>query len=208
MPVWTLDPPSTRHPEGAARATDARLPVQLRALASASRLFSAAAEGKPLPDLVASALAAEPGEMCLVSLADRTGASLRPVAVAHRRPSVGRKLHSIVSAATPTPADAFSHAVLRSGSALRMAISNPSMLRLWLPEVYWPYTDCAAVSGVLAAPLIDREWVFGALLMWRERDQPRFDELDQAYVVSLAQRLALGLVTHPVVSSTPPAALP
>jgi GAF domain-containing protein len=207
MPVWTrdTDAPDTGLSARSAQSADLRPPVRVRAMAGASRLFSAAADADALPDLAARALAIEPGQMCVVSLADRSGANLRPVAVAHIRLNVERNLrHAVLDAHRPS-ADAFSHAVLRSGSALRMVIDSPSMLRLWLPDVYWPYVERAAVSGVLAAALRDRERVFGALLLWREGNQPPFDELDQAYVVSLAQRLGLGLATHALVASTPTA---
>jgi GAF domain-containing protein len=87
-----------------------------------------------------------------------------------------------------------------------MAIGSPHVLRLWLPSVYWPYAERAGVSGVLAAALRDRDRVFGALLLLRERDQPAFNEVDQAYVTSLAARLALGLTTHPLLASIAPSA--
>lgn len=209
MPVWIRDKgaPRTDLSERAAQDPDARPAVQAQAMATASRLFSAACSANALADLAASALAVEPGQMCLLSLAGHGGESLRPVALAHVRPNVSRTLNRLVVPSRQTPADAFSRAVLRSGSALRMAIGSPSMLRLWLPDVYWPYVERAAVSGVLAAALRDDNRVFGALLLWRERDQPAFDELDQAYVMSLAARLALGLATHPLVAPIAPGAL-
>ena len=139
--------------------------------------------------------------MCLVSMACRGGDGLRPVAVAHARPTESRKLQRFLAPDRQTPADAFSRAVFRSGGALHMAISSPRLLRLWLPEAYWPYAERTGVSGVLAAALRDRDRVFGTLLLWRERDQPAFNELDQAYVVSLAARLTLGLATHPMAAS-------
>jgi GAF domain-containing protein len=86
-----------------------------------------------------------------------------------------------------------------------MAISSPRVLRLWLPETYWPSAERAGVSSVLAAALRDRDRVFGTLLLWREHDQPAFNELDEAYVVSLAARLTLGLARHPMAASMAPA---
>jgi GAF domain-containing protein len=187
--------------DGAAQATDARSPVCVKAMSTASRLFSATCDPGALPDLAASLLAVEPGQMCVVSLAGPGDESLRPVAIAHVRPNVSRSLRGIVAPDRNTPADAFSRTVLRSGRALRMAIGSPHVLRLWLPSVYWPYAERAGVSGVLAAALRDRDRVFGALLLLRERDQPAFNEVDQTYVTSLAARLALALTTHPLLAS-------
>jgi GAF domain-containing protein len=144
--------------------------------------------------------------MCLVSLASSGGEGLRPVAVAHRRASASRYLRSVIGQQRDTPPDAFSKAVLRSGGALRMAISRPDQLRLWLPPVYWPYVERVAVNGVLAAALTGRNRAFGALLLWREGDQPPFDESDETYLVILAMRLALGLADHPLVRLPPAAA--
>jgi hypothetical protein len=175
-------------------------------MATASGLFAAAAETDSLPDLTATALAVAPGQMCLVSLAPSGGEGLRPVAVSHARASSSRYLRSVIVPQRKTPADAFSHTVLRSGGVLRMAINRPRQLRLWLPPVYWPYVERTAVSGVLAAALTERKRAFGALLLWREHDQPPFDESDEAYLVTLAMRLALGLAHHPIVSSSPRAA--
>lgn len=197
MSVWTRDMGAlhTRLSERAAQAADARAPVHVKAMATAARVFSATTDATALLNLAAGELAAEPGQMCLVSLANSAGDSLRPVAVAHERPAVSRSLSRIVAPRCQTPADAFSRAVLRTGGALRMAIGSPHMLRLWLPNVYWPYAERAGVSGVLAAALRDHDRVVGTLFLWRERDQPAFDEVDQAYVMSLAARLTLGLAT-------------
>jgi hypothetical protein len=162
-------------------------------MATASDIFTAAGDAEALSNLAASALAVEPGQLCLVSLASPGSDSLRPVAVAHERPTESRRLSGVVAPRRHTPADAFSRAVLRSGGALHMAISSPRLLRLWLPAAYWPFVERTGVSGVLAAALRDGDRVIGALLLWRERDQPAFNELDQAYVTSLGSRLALGL---------------
>jgi GAF domain-containing protein len=167
-------------------------------MATASRLYTAAAGSDALPGLTAKALANVPGQMCLVSLTSKGGEDLRPVAISHAHAGAARKLRNAIVTGRNAPADAFSHTVLRSGGALRMAISRPRQLRLWLPPVYWPYVEQAAVSGVLAAALTDRNRAFGALLLWREGDQPAFDESDEAYVVALATRLALGLADHPL----------
>jgi hypothetical protein len=208
MPGWIRDIGATPAglPERAALAAERPTPVNVKAMATASRIFAAAAGADALAALAASALAEEPGQMCLVSMACREGDGLRPVAVAHARPTESRKLQRFLAANRPTPpADAFSRAVLRSGGALHMAISSPRVLRLWLPEAYWPSAERAEVSSVLAAALRDRERVFGTLLLWRERDEPAFNELDQAYVVSLATRLALGLATLPMAAWMTPA---
>jgi hypothetical protein len=209
MPIRTRDwaTPHTRLSARPARVADGRPAVDVRAMATASRIFSAADEATALSTLAASALAVEPGQMCLVSMACRGADGVLPVAIAHARPTESRQLQRVLVPRRQTPADAFSRAVFRSGGALRMAISSPRLLRLWLPEAYWAYVERTGVSGVLAAALRDRNRVFGTLLLWRERDYPAFDELDQAYVVSLAARLTLGLATHPTAVSMAPSAV-
>jgi GAF domain-containing protein len=169
-------------------------------MTTASRIFAAAPDATALPQLAASALADAPGQMCLLSLTGGDGANLRPMALAHVRPNASRRLHGVLAPIHQTPADAFSREVLRSGRALRMPIGSPRLLRLWLPDAYWPYVEQVGVSGVLAAALRDRDRVVGTVLLWREHGQPAFDESDQAYVVSLGARLALGLAAHPRVA--------
>jgi GAF domain-containing protein len=179
-------------------------------MATASRIFSAAGqmrEATALSTLAASALALEPGQMCLVSMACRGGDGLLPLAITHAQPTASRQLQRLLAPRRQTPADAFSRAVFRSGGALRMAISSPRLLRLWLPDAYWPYVERTGVNSVLAAALRDHNRVFGTLLLWRERDHPAFDELDLAYVVSLAARLTLGLATDPMLASMAPASV-
>lgn len=176
-------------------------------MATASRIFAATDGIDGLANVAAGVLAVEPGQMCLVSLACRGGDSLRPVALAHARPTESRTLRRVLGARRHTPADAFSREVFRSGGALRMVIRSPRQVRLWLPDAYWTYVERAGVSSVLAAALRDRERIFGTLLLWRERDRPAFDEFDQDYVTSLAARLTVGLATHPMAVSRAPAAL-
>src|SRR6185312_14725422 len=120
--------------------------VHVKAMSTASGIFAAAGQGAhAVPALAANALAAVPGQMCLVSMACRGGDGLRPVAVAHAQPGESRKLRRLLAPnrATPRVSDAFSRAVFRSGGALRMAISSPRVLRLWLPEDYWPTAERA-----------------------------------------------------------------
>jgi hypothetical protein len=176
-------------------------------MATASRIFGAGEAIEDLSNVAAGVLATEPGQLCLVSLACRGGDGLRPVALAHARAAESRALRRVLAPRLQTPADAFSREVFRSGGALRMVISSPRQVQLWLPDAYWAYVERAGVSSVLAAALRDRERVFGTLLLWRERDQPAFDEFDQAYVTSLAARLTVGLATHPMAASRTPAPL-
>ena len=207
MQGWTRDTTAiTRLAKGAPSGPGAR-PAAVKAMATASHLFSAASDPIALSTLAARVLAGEPGQMCLVSMACRGGDGLRPVAVAHERPTESRRLQRILAPNRRTPPDAFSCEVYRSGGALRMVISSQLQLPLWLPDAYWACVERTGVSGVLAAALRDRDRVFGTLLLWRERDRPAFNELDQAYVVSLAARLTLGLATHPMAASGAPAAL-
>jgi hypothetical protein len=200
MPIRTIDKCANRagRHETAAQLDHRQLPAPALAMATASRLYTAAAGSDALLGLTAKALANVPGQMCLVSLAPGSGGGLRPVAVSHALAGATRHLRNVIVAGRNTPADAFSDTVSRSGGGLRMAISRPRQLRLWLPPVYWRYVERAAVSAVLAAALTDRDRAVGAVLLWREGDQPAFDESDEAYVVSLATRLALGLADHPL----------
>jgi GAF domain-containing protein len=202
MPIWTRDKRTfhRRFDDSAAQEAAAPAPARVKAMAAASHIFAAAPDANALPKLAATALADTPGQMCLVSLAGQGDESLRPVAIAHARPNAARNLHPVLAQDPHTPADAFSCEVFRSGRALRMQIGRPRILRLWLPDVYWPHVERVGVSGVLAAALRHRGRVVGALLLWRERDQPAFDASDQAYVVSLAERLAFGLATHQLVA--------
>jgi GAF domain-containing protein len=207
MPTRTSDKRAIHagSPADVAEVAARQLPLPALAMATASRLYAAAAGSAALPSLTAKALATQPGQMCMVSFVARGDEGLRPVAASHAQAGTARYLRSVIVPRRNTPADAFSHTVLRSGGALRMAITRPRQLRLWLPAVYWPYVERAGVTGVLAAALMERGQPFGALLLWRERDQPPFDESDQAYVVTLAARLALGLAEHPLVGSAPTA---
>src|SRR5207244_6996112 len=66
----------------------------VRAMRTAADLFDAADDLAGLVQRASTALASEPGEMCLVSLTDAE--VLRPVAVAHQRPSAARALRRIV----------------------------------------------------------------------------------------------------------------
>jgi GAF domain-containing protein len=77
-----------------------------------------------------------------------------------------------------------------------MAITNPKLLRLWLPHQYWAYAERQRVSSVLAVPLVHDRRVLGTFLLWRERGQPAFGAADEAYVSVLAGRLAVALA-HP-----------
>jgi hypothetical protein len=209
MPSWTRHRSATHTqlPATTALAANGHRTAVVKAMATASRIFSVAEDVEALSNVAAGMLAVEPGQLCLVSLACRGGDALRPVALAHERPTESRTLRRVLTPQLRTPADAFSREVFRSGGALRMVISRPRQLRLWLPDAYWAYVERTGVSGVLAAALRDRDRVFGTLLLWRERDQPAFNELDQAYVVSLAARLTLGLATHPMAASMALAAL-
>lgn len=194
MPNCTRDTSTPHSPsvEATTPAAGGRL-AQVKAMAAASRIFAAAADADGLTNVAAGALAAEPGQLCLVSLACHGGDGLRPVALSHVRPTESRRLRRVLAPDLQTPADAFSRAVFRSGGALRMAINSPRQLQLWLPDAYWAYVERAGVSGVLAAALRDERRILGALLLWRERGEPAFDEFDQAYVTSLAARLSVGL---------------
>jgi hypothetical protein len=157
---------------------------------TAAMLFATSSDPPTLLASTATALASQPGQACVVSLAGRGGARLRPVAVAHERASTAQCLRQNL---VPAKADAFSRTVQRSGRALRMRIDSPAVLRLWLPDEYWPYAERAALSGVLAVALTRRTSVLGTLLLWRERDQPAFADADQDYVVEVAARIALAL---------------
>jgi hypothetical protein len=209
MPIRTNDKGVriARPPDREPYVAYPHLPVRALAMATASRLYAAGSQPHELPVLAAHELAIDPGDMCLVSLRSNALEALRPVAVAHARPSAQRHLRSVVASreraekddttttTTTPPADAFSQTVVRTRGTLRMTIDSPRQLRLWFPPVYWPYLERAGVSSVMAAALVHRHLVLGALLLWRERDQPAFDTSDAEYVSQLATRVALGLRT-------------
>src|SRR5579862_3214479 len=79
-----------------ARIAHMHLPASAQAMATASRLYGAQVEPDALPELAAEALAAEPGQMCLVSLGVHGEAGLRPVAISHAEPSASRHLRSLI----------------------------------------------------------------------------------------------------------------
>ncbi|MBV9134744.1 MAG: hypothetical protein JO318_18705 [Chloroflexi bacterium] len=163
--------------------------VAARAFATASDIFAASRSVRGLLRNTAAVLAAAPGAMCLVSLADHD--VLRPYVVAHGDRRAQRELRRLV--AEVPYADAFSRSVQRTGGVLRMELGNRAMLRLWLPRAFWSYAEHAHVRGVLAAALAKRGQVRATLLLWREGAQSAYAPADQAYVQALAQRLAQGL---------------
>jgi GAF domain-containing protein len=173
---------------GAARKGPEAIPA--RVMAAASELFSGQSDTPQLLTAAADALSAEPGPVCLVSVAD-TGGDLLPLAIAHADPTASRALQSILARSRSAPADAFSCMVARTGGSLRVAISIPWLLELWLPAAYLAYAKRTQISNVLAAALVRQGTVQGTLLLWREHGQPAFSEADEAYVTGLAARLAL-----------------
>jgi GAF domain-containing protein len=180
-------------PTGGRRAP-LRDPTAADAMRTASRLF---VDSHPHPvehllEHAARALAADPGDMCLISRA--RGAALQPVAVAHRSRAAMQTLRAIVRSSDPPSADAFSRAVQRSRGSLVMRACRARTLRLWLPPAYWVYVERRAVSSLLAAPLECRGRVFGTLLLWRENGRDAFVERDLAYVNALAARLGFALM--------------
>ncbi|HEY3062713.1 MAG TPA: hypothetical protein VGL99_27385 [Chloroflexota bacterium] len=183
----------SRPTRGELHVAPALTPTAVRGMRTAAALFGAAADAPPLVMRTAESLAQAPGQACLVSLVGPAGGELGPVAVAHAEARHTRALRRIVGHARRVAADAFSRTVQRTGGALCLSITRPRQLRLWLPEAYWSYAERRAVHGVLAVALRRRRRVVGTLLLWREADQPGFDEADQAYVVELAGRVALGL---------------
>jgi hypothetical protein len=165
--------------------------VAAQALSTASDLFAAAGDTRSLLRGTAEALAAAPGAMCLVSLAD--GDVLRPYTVAHRSPGASRRLRRILTEASASPADAFSRSVQRNAGALRMSVGSTRLLRLWLPRAYWSYVERVRVSEVVAAALVQQSQVLGTVLLWRESGQAAYSREDQAYVQAVARRVAMGL---------------
>lgn len=164
----------------------------LHAMRTAERVFAATSDPAGLLHTAAEALAIYPGQMCLVSLIE--GSVLRPTDVAHVRTASAIELRSAMLRLDDFRADAFSRAVQRTGGGLRMQISNPSLLQLWLPRAYWDYAARTRISNVLAAPLTARRHVLGTLLLWREGTAaPPYTVADQAYLAGLAVRLALAL---------------
>jgi hypothetical protein len=131
--------------------------------------------------------------MCLISLVRVPGHALQPVAIAHERKDVLRRLREQVCWGARLPADAFSREVQRTGRSLRISITSPRQLRLWLPGEYAAFAERVGVGHVLAAALTNRSRVVGTLLLWRERGQSAFAEADEAYVSALASRLGLGV---------------
>jgi hypothetical protein len=176
---------------------DEAWPVSVRALATASDLFSASSSTSGLMRRAAAALATAPGAMCMVSLAD--GDVLRPYVVAHADTGAQRELRRCVAELQSADAqrlwcvDAFSRSVQRTAGSLRMDLNSRALQRLWLPRAFWSYVERVQVQGVLAAALACRGEVRGTLLLWREGSQSAYAPSDQAYVQALAQRLALGL---------------
>jgi hypothetical protein len=165
--------------------------VAAQAFATASDLFASARDARSLLRGTAEALAAAPGAMCLVSLAE--GGVLRPYTVAHRSPGSARRLRRIVAEAHASPADAFSRSVLRNAGSLRMSVGSTRLLRLWLPKAYWSYVERVRVREVVAAVLARQGQVLGTVLLWRESGQLAYSREDQAYVHAVAQRVSMGL---------------
>jgi hypothetical protein len=165
--------------------------VAAQAFATASDLFASAHDTRSLLRGTAEALAAAPGAMCLVSLAD--GEVLRPYTVAHRSQHASRRLRRIVAEAGASSADAFSRSVQRNAGSLRMSIGSTRLLRLWLPQAYWSYVDHVHVREVVAAALAQQGQVLGTVLLWRESGQSAYSREDQAYVQAVARRVSMGL---------------
>ena len=184
----------------------------LRAMRTAERVFATTSDPPGLLQTAAEALALQPGHACLISLVEPDGAAgvLRPVWLAHARPSAIGELRAAVlgagagpsqasilasTARTTAGTDAFSRAVQRTGGTLRMQLDNPRLWRLWLPRAYWPYADEVHIKAVLASALCRHGQVVGTLLLWREGETAEpFTAADQAYVAAMAARLALGIV--------------
>jgi GAF domain-containing protein len=181
----------------------------LQAMRTAEHVFATTSptDRSGLLETAARALAIQPGHLCLVSLVEGHGGQevLRPVCVAHAQPGGGLELRQALAASREPRAeanddliviapDAFSRAVQRSRSSLRMQLGSPRLWRLWLPPEYWAYADRVYIRAVLAAALVRHGRVVGTLLLWREGETAAaFTAADQAYVVAMAARLALGL---------------
>ena len=158
---------------------------------TAERVFGTASQSMGLLETAATALAMQPGHVCLVSLVDDRGGEqvLRPACAVRRAPTVAS-----LPAVQQLAPDAFSRAVQRSGGALRMRLGNPRLWRLWLPPAYWAYADQVHIKAVLAAALTKHGRVVGTLLLWREGETAAaYSAADQAYVTAMATRLALAL---------------
>jgi hypothetical protein len=138
----------------------------------------------------AESLALDPGEMCLISLGSGEG-RLRPTVIAHAEPGVRKQLQRILGRGLAP--DAFSRSVARSLSSLNMPISQPRLMRLWLPPQLWACAETAEVNSVLACALVRARCLVGTLLLWRERKHSAFVEEDLSYVTALGERLALAL---------------
>ena len=168
----------------------------IRAMRAASSVFEGAPDRETVIERASQALARDPGDMCVISLAASPSDSLTPVSVAHRRRGTARNLQRLVHGdpeTEPPTTDAFSREVQSTGRPLKMPVGSSRVLHLWLPRAYWSYVDEQGVSGVLAAGLKRRGHVFGTLLLLREGDRGAFGEADQAYVTALADRLAVAL---------------
>ena len=162
-------------------------------MATAAELFATQREPHELASAAAQLLAAEPGAMCLISLATGPRRGLEPVALAHAHPSPLRRVGEQLRWGVRPQPDAFSREVHKTRGTLRMRIRSPHLLRLWLPSEYALYAERVGVGAVLATALMCRRRVVGTLLLWRERGQRAFTDGDEAYVAALGERLALGL---------------
>jgi GAF domain-containing protein len=163
-------------------------------MATAAELFATEHEPHKLVSAAAQLLAAEPGAMCLISLATGPLHTLQPVALAHAHPSPLQRMGEQLRRGVRLQPDAFSREVQKTRGTLRMRVSNPRLLRLWFPSEYALYAERVGVGALLATALICRRRVVGTLLLWRERGQRAFSDSDEAYVAALADRLALALV--------------
>jgi GAF domain-containing protein len=164
-----------------AREAAAAYEGAVRAMRTADELFRDAVDMDQVLDQASRVLAREPGDVCVLSLVREADDSLEPVRAVHGYRRNGLDVDQ---------SDAFSRGARHERAAFRMPISDPSLLRLWLPRAYWSYVERYPLSSVLAAPMLQRGRVRGTLVLWREQPRPAFDDADQAYVAAVANRLA------------------
>jgi len=143
-------------------------------------------------DMIARKVSAMVGDACLIRLVSGDGSSL-PVCSLHHPDPDARELLRALTSGSRRAGEALTTMALSRPEPTRIAVITPEQAyNLTGPDLH-AWVDRRGLSSLLVVPLRARGRLLGTISLYRDRGGRPYAEVDEAFVLQLADRAALAI---------------